>query len=328
MIIGRDGSQPTTVFRLNGNDENSATFALGWVLERSPTYLKLVADEVFGPGMDLSDVVITLQKHGADGGYTDIEIQAGHRFHAILEAKRGWDVATVDQLARYVPRLVSSGAKQQRVVSVSAAAQQQAMRRLPQHLDGIGVVHLSWTHLQQLAQRGCTTATRFEERLWLRQLIQHLEEFVSMERKSDNRVLVVSLGLKPMVLGQKYSWVDVVVKDNCYFHQIGKPFPTEPPNYIAFRYDGHLQSVHHIDSFVIVGNPAAHNRLWVSDARDHFVYRLGPAMKPARRMKAGKGVPRNTHALCAIDTLLSGEFDTITEARDETTRRLKGGPSP
>ena len=121
MLIGRDGSRPTNVFRLGGADDNSASFALAWVLEHSPTYLKLVAEETFGEVVDLEDVVIALQKHGEDGGYTDVEIQAGHRFHAILEAKRGWGVATEGQLRRYVPRLLACGARRQRVISVSAA---------------------------------------------------------------------------------------------------------------------------------------------------------------------------------------------------------------
>ena len=321
-MIGRDGSQPTNVFRLSGADENSASFALGWVLERSPNYLKLVAEEVFGEIVDLGDVVIALQKSGEDGGYTDIEIQAGHRFHAILEAKRGWAVATEGQLMRYMPRFVAAGAKLRRVISVSAAARAQAMRRLPRHLNDIGVVHLSWGHLQQLAKKAQGVASGFEEMLWLRQLIQHLQEFVSMERKSDNRVFVVSLGSRAMIPGQAYSWIDVVLKDKCYFHPVGNTWPVEPPNYVGFRYDSRLQSVHHIDSFEIVDNLAACNPLWPPTTVDHFVYSLGPAMKPGRLLTTGNGIRRAARVWCAIDTLLSGEFNTISDARDETRRRL------
>ena len=322
MIIGRDGSQPTNVFRLSGADENSASFALGWVLERSPNYLSLVAEEVFGEIEDLGDVVITLQKHGEDGGYTDVEIQAGHRFHAILEAKRGWGVATEDQLMRYVPRIIAGGAKRQRLISVSAAARAQAMRRLPRHLNDIGIVHLSWGHLQRLAKKAQEIASGFEEKLWLRQLIQHLQEFMSMDRKTNNRVYVVSLGSKEMVPGQAYSWKDVVVRDKCYFHPVGKSWPVEPPNYIGFRYDGRLQSVHHIERFEIVDNLAACNSLWPQTTVDHFVYSLGPPMKSARPLPTGKGIRQAARVWCAIDTLLSGEFDTITDARDGTERRL------
>lgn len=322
MIIGRDGSQPTNVFRLNGADENSASFALGWVLERSPNYLRLVVEEVFGELVDLDDVVITLQKHGEDGGFTDLEIQAGHRFHVIVEAKRGWGVATEDQLMRYVPRIVAGGAKRQRLISVSASALTQAMRHLPRHLSDIGIVHLSWGHLQRLAKKAQGIASGFEEKLWLRQLIQHLQEFVSMNRKTDNRVYVVSLGANAMISGQDYSWIDVVVQDSRYFHPMGNTWPVEPPNYLGFRYRGELQSVHHVETFEIVDDLASYNSLWPSTTVAHFVYRLGPPMKAARRLATGNGITRAARVWCAIDTLLSGEFNTISDARVETRRRL------
>ena len=92
MALSIHGTCPTSVFRLNGADENSASHALGWTLEQSPQYRKLLVDAVFGEVLDVTNMAITLQKHGLDGGYTDVELQAGARFHAILEAKRWWDV--------------------------------------------------------------------------------------------------------------------------------------------------------------------------------------------------------------------------------------------
>ncbi|MCG2728873.1 MAG: hypothetical protein L6276_01100, partial [Acetobacterium sp.] len=39
------------------------------------------------------------------------------------------------------------------------------------------------------------------------------------------------------------SWIDIVEKRNKYFHPMGmNGWPKEPPNYIAFRYYGKLQS--------------------------------------------------------------------------------------
>ena len=46
--------------------------------------------------------------------------------HAILEAKRGWDVPSVDQLKRYMRR---RGAEQQRLISVSAAGARRAVTK-------------------------------------------------------------------------------------------------------------------------------------------------------------------------------------------------------
>jgi hypothetical protein len=321
MALSIHGTQPTSVFRLSGADENSASVALGWTLEQSVHYRGLVVKAVFGNILNVNNVVIALQRHASDGGYTDIELQAGHVFHAILEAKRWWDVPTVNQLQRYLPRLAAGGAERQRLISVSAADQSFAKRRLPAELGGVCITHLSWGDLQRLAKEAQKLATGVQEKLWLGQLIEHLQEFVSMERQTDNKVFVVALGQEAMVADQTHTWIDVVEKDRCYFHPVGNNWPVQPPNYIGFRYLGRLQSVHHIDSFEIVENLATYNPLWLTTTSDHFVYRLGPPMRPAREMRTGK-IFRNGRVWCAIDTLLSGTFDTISDARDETHRRL------
>ena len=123
MALTIRGVRPSNVFRLYGPDENSASFALGWVLEQSPEYRKIVIEAVFGERLGVDKVVISLQRHGEDGGYTDLEIQAGHQFHAILEAKRWWDLPTVEQFKRYQPRLIAAGTERQRLISVSAASE-------------------------------------------------------------------------------------------------------------------------------------------------------------------------------------------------------------
>ena len=213
------------------------------------------------------------------------------------------------------------GPEARRLISVSAADRSYAARRLPAQLEGICIHHLSWRDLQALASKARALATGSQEKLWLRQLIQHLQEFVSMERQTDNRVFVVALAHEPMVADQTHTWIDVVEKDHCYFHPVGNNWPVQPPNYIGFRYGGRLQSVHHIDSFEIVQNLATHNPLWLETDSDHFVYRLGPALRPAREIRTGN-IFRNGRVWCTIDTLLSGAFATIADARDETDRRL------
>jgi hypothetical protein len=146
------GKEPANVFQLMGSDENSATFALGWVLERSPAYRELVMGEVFGDSLDVSNAAITLQSHAEDGGYTDLEVQSGRQFHVIFEAKRWWPVPTEKQFERYLPRLDAGHAERRRLISVSAADATYAKRQLPDQIDGIGLVHLSWGDLERLAE--------------------------------------------------------------------------------------------------------------------------------------------------------------------------------
>lgn len=138
-----------------------------------------------------------------------------------------------------------------------------------------------------------------------------------------NHVFVVSLSTQPIKDGSRYTWIDVVEKEHRYFHPVGNRWPVVPPNYIGFRYSGELQSVHHIDAYEIVENLSELNPKWPEneDGVDHFVYTLGPAMKPARPMPTGNIYP-NGRVWCAIDTLLSGACNTIRDARDETSRRV------
>lgn len=67
VALSIHGTQPLSVFRLNGADENSATFALGWVLEQSSNYRKVVIEAVFNEALDVDNAVISLQRHGQDG---------------------------------------------------------------------------------------------------------------------------------------------------------------------------------------------------------------------------------------------------------------------
>jgi hypothetical protein len=144
-----------------------------------------------------------------------------------------------------------------------------------------------------------------------------------MQNPRDNMVYVVSLSTHLINEGASYSWIDVVGKDGRYFHPVGNRWPVLPPNYIGFRYHGALQTVHHIDAYEIVGNLADRNQNWPVTDTDHFVYTLGPAMRPARTVRTGN-IYRNGRVWCAIDTLLSGACETISEARDQTASRLNG----
>jgi hypothetical protein len=318
------GVEPSSVFGLIGEDENSVSFALGWVLERSPHFRRLIVAAAFGRKVDTDGAIVALQKHGEDGGFTDVEIQDGHSFHAILEAKRGWEVPSVKQLTRYSPRLASSAAELKRLITTSAADSRYAQRQLPPDVRGVPIVHFSWRDLQRTAKRAVSIAVGFEEKLWLRQFIEHLQEFIAMERQTSNNVFVVALGKQPMVAGKNHTWIDVVEKDGFYFHPVGNSWPVQPPNYMGFRYYGKLQSVRHVDSFDVVENVADRNPAWLDTTGDHFLYRLGPPMHPMREVKTGK-IYMNGRVWCAIDTLLSGAFATISAARDETQRRLRAG---
>ena len=144
-----------------------------------------------------------------------------------------------------------------------------------------------------------------------------------MQSVTDNNVYVLVLSKAEINSGTRYTWIDVVEKDRAYFHPWGRGggWPVVPPNYFGFRYDGKLQAVHHVESYEIVGNLAEVNPLWCETTEDHIIYRLGPPIRPMQLVKTGN-IFKNGRVWCAIDTLLSGEFETISDARDETRHRL------
>jgi len=320
------GKEPNSVFGVFGDKENTATFALGWVLTRSSALLEALLNELRICGSLTQQLSVDLQRHIKNGGFTDIELRQPNGFHLIVEAKLGWIVPSEKQLERYLPRFEKLASHRNIFLTISAASQEFAMRRLGS-VPGVEIRHLAWSDIRKLAVSTTRHTRSPEERVWLKELSKHLEGYVSIQDISDNRVYVVSLSKRPFRPNSKYSSIDVVEQDNCYFHPFGiAHWPEVPPNYVGFRYQGHLQSVHHIRSYQIVRDLASVDARWPSTDIDHFVYRLGPPMRPSKEMPVGDIYPSG-RVWCAIDTLLSGEFPTISAARDETKRRLNSAAS-
>ncbi|MET4220210.1 hypothetical protein ABIB00_005438 [Bradyrhizobium sp. LB14.3] len=319
MILQLSRAEPRSVFELVGSNENAVTFALGWTLEKSPALRSallriLEVDETDG------SVVIHLQRFGQDRGFSDLELSSSGNFHIIFEAKRGWDVPSVEQMTRYSTRLsVSTGNRM--LVSVSAASKEYA-RRLPLSINGIALKHISWTMLSAATVSARSITRSPIEKLWLTELSAHLEGYVMVQQADDNLVYVVSLSSQPINPSRSYTWTDVVNIDNSYFHPVGPGggWPSIPPTYMGFRYGGELKSVHHVDAFQVANNLKSLNPNWPDIDSSHFVYKLGPAMCPRVPVRSGR-IVRNTRVRCAIDTLLSGAHPTIDAARDATDAR-------
>ena len=120
-----------------------------------------------------------------------------------------------------------------------------------------------------------------------------------------------------------------------YFHPVGgSGWPKTPPNYLGFRYGGRLQSIHHVDSYIVVADgeamaaafPEMPSATWEAQdvfTKAHFLYRLGPAIAPAHEVKTGE-IYRNGRVWAALDLLLTSQ--TISKARDLTQQRINQEP--
>jgi hypothetical protein len=314
------GRRIESVFELLGRKENDITFSVGYALSRSPGLLKVLVQRVF---QDLSipdDTDIRLQEHVSEGGFTDIEI-LGHDLHIICEAKRGWSLPNLRQVELYAERIQRSRAANAAMVVMSECGSHYAKLHLPPAVKGFPVHHLSWPDIHQLA----TGAGRSNaEKRLLHDLQRYLRSFISMQNVTSNLVYVVVLG-GGTPEWSPYSWKQIVQEHHTYFHPVGgSGWPKEPPNYIAFRFDGRLQSIHHIDSWTITDErsealPGLEPENW----GPHFVYKLGNPIFPPRAVPNGSLYP-NGRVWAMLDLLLTS--DTISQARDRTRERMDGKP--
>ena len=315
---------PASCFGLAGCDENAGTSAFGWCLDNVRA-LRYEALKALGCDPE-ADVVVASQVFGEDRGFTDLELVSGTALHAVFEAKLGWRVPARGQLERYLPRLVRSPAQTKVLVSVSAADSTWARRHLPAELGGVPVTHLSWSDLRAMAQRAHDLTRRPIERIWLNQLIHHLQEYGMTSNVFDSRAYVVSLNRSRIKPTDPLTWIDVVVEQGKYFHPIGgsdrSGWPVIPPSYLGFRYHAEFRSVHFIERVDVTDHIQEVDPRWPDTNAPHFVYTLGPAMKPAKPMGLGEIHPSMRNWV-ALDLLLSGKATDYKDAIDRMRERVQ-----
>ncbi len=312
-----------SVFQLLGEHENHISNSVAWALANCPSFLDEFIKKVLDIKINSADIEIRLQHHEGGGGITDIEIELVNEFYLIIEAKRGWNLPNRKQLKKYAkrPSFVKSKAtlKKKRIIVLSECSQEYATMNLQvQSIGSVSITPVSWKDMADFATDAQVKGSHAEKRL-LRELLTYLGGLMTIQNIDSNLVFVVSLR-SGTPDGWDISYIDIVKKRLRYFHQMGgNGWPKDPPNYIAFRYSGKLQSIHHIEGYEVVTNmhkriPEIPNEEW----GHHFLYELGPAFCPSNEVKTGKIYP-NGRVWCMLDTLFTS--DTISEARDITKKR-------
>ena len=152
-----------------------------------------------------------------------------------------------------------------------------------------------------------------------------------MQNQNSNLVYVVALSNKTFGCGDT-TFIDVVEKYGWYFHPIGGVggvWPYDPPNYLGFRYGRELKSIHHIESYEVISDYKPHfTSTSTPIARPHFLYKLGPAIKPSRRVPTngqGHTIYPSGRKWIYIDLLLTAgsvaEAAYLTKKRDAELER-------
>ena len=123
MELIRYGQEVRTIFDLFGSKENDMTFSLGWVLSRSGAFLRLLIADVCGSvPSHLRNAIIKLQTGRGMDGITDIEIEVSSELVFVIEAKRGPQLPTARQLAKYANFLSGSAAKNKHLLALTNAS--------------------------------------------------------------------------------------------------------------------------------------------------------------------------------------------------------------
>lgn len=319
-------------FDFYGDSENSITNAIALAFSRCPELLRAFVKKIF-PILNISieNCNLSVQNYSEKTGITDLEITNDKDIYIIVEAKRGWVLPGAAQLTMYSTReiFVKSPIVNKAIVTMSECSQSFAGLYLPfSSIGGIPIFHISWSEILTFARNAIKASSNNEKRI-LAELITYLGGMATVQKKDSNWVYVVSVSRTTMEgSSPKTTYLDIVEKYGKYFHPVGGArnggvrsggWPKNPPNYIAFRYDGKLQSIHHIDSYVVETNmhnifPSLSSVVW----EPHYVYTLGEAIRPQKVVNSGKTY-RAQRVWAMLDTLLTS--DTITEARDKSYSR-------
>lgn len=308
-----------TIFQLLGEKENNITYSVGWALYSSQAFLREFLKATAGEHEQGVAAILRLQDYRQKSGITDIEIELPGQYHLIVEAKCGWNLPTIHQLEKYVPRFKKRATKLCKFIALSECTADYASTRISR-VRGIPVQTVSWREVTAMVERAIKRG-RFKEKHLLRDLLNYLGRVTTMQDIDSNWVYVVSVG-NGTQHGWKISWIDMVEKRKKYFHSIGtKGWPKEPPNYIAFRYHGRLQSIHHIKNYkVITDLHDGFKEVPHDKCEPHFLYELGPAIRPAHKVRTGN-IYASGRVWCMFDTLFSSK--TVGHARDISKKREK-----
>ena len=322
--LTRHSTAVPSVYALLGTLENDLTAALGYTLARSPALRASIVHRVWptttAPATD--DATLALEERDAEGR-TDLEMRLP-RALVIFEAKRGWIVPTADQLAKYAGRIAAHPQGGVLVTLSQASRDLATASGLPASIDGIPVVHLPWTDALDditTARRTC----RGTERVWLDELHAYLNGVIRMRNPENCKTYCVVLNQARPGGGGARTFLEYVTDEHCYFHPYGagNGWPTDPPNFMAFRWDGHVHRIHRITHAEVI--PSLLHRFpdVPADAvttTPHAMYTLGPRIPPFNPIPTGKNY-RAARLWVLLDQLQTAP--TLADAI-EGTRQLLG----
>ena len=321
MRLVLHGEEIESFFDLLGHDENGLTYALGWNLANNISFLRIFLSRITGKKYQYKtkNSEIRLQNYGEkDHGFTDIELILDNKMFIVIEAKIGWALPTSNQLNKYCSRFDDFTAFDTKLVVISECRKEFAKQQLEKVNAKVSIEYISWRDIHGLIDKAFVESSRYQRKN-LNSLKAYFKEVISMQRNDSNKVYCVSLSSKKAERSM-LTWIDIINKKRVYFYPVGKNWPSDPPNYMAFRYDGKLQSIHHVDSYEIVTKLWEHLPFDEEDWEPTFLLKLGPPFKPSHEVKNGN-IWSNGRLWIDLDTLFTCE--TVKDALTLTQQRVE-----
>lgn len=311
-----------SIFETLGTNENDLTYSLGYVLSNSPRFLKAVLQSLYPKAIKPKNVVIKLQepaKHERQRGITDIEIIINNDFLFLVECKKGWNLPEIEQLKKYRPRFGDFKKSKCMFIVLSDCKEDYVKNLYKESLYNIPIESLSWQKIVEILDDIYGNVSH-REKFLLSEFRKYLMEAVVMESQESNWVYVVSLSdSKPG--WSKIGWIDFVNNKRKYFYPQGKNWPPIPPNYMAFRYKGRLQSIHHVEKYEVVDDVHRYvPEIKKGRLKNLFLLWLGEPFEPRKELLNGK-IWTNGRLWCMLDTLFTSK--TIKQACEISRKREK-----
>ncbi|WP_370332220.1 hypothetical protein [Mycolicibacterium hippocampi] len=206
-------------------------------------------------------------------------------------------------------------------MTLSQASAALAAYHLPREIDGAPVVHLPWREvLDDIAE--VRPACRGRQRIWLDELRKYLKGVIRVRSVADSWTYSVVLN-NDRPNGSLFTFLEYVTDELTYFHPYGTGgWPTEPPKFLAFRWNGAVRRIHRVEDYDVFPTlldkypelPEEELRM-----RPHAVYKLS-----ARRLPPLEPIPngasyRASRLWVLLDHLQTSK--TLAEAI-ERTRQL------
>jgi hypothetical protein len=312
------GRSLRTVFDLLGDKENDLTYSFGWALANAPFLMAGFLGDLLGEHAG-APVAISLQVSGSDRGFTDIELEAEHA-HLIVEAKRGWVLPSERQLERYVGRVRD---RENCLLVALTECSPAFARRLPTAVANVPVTHRTWRDVIHLAEQSSRYGTHAERRL-VKEFSHYLRGVMTMQDIASNWTYCVVLSSQTQP-GWGISFRDVVVEKDIYIHPYGTGgWPKTPPNYLALRWNGHVQQIRHVDECKVVTDfsEVLPGHAPAGEVDPHIAYSLGPVIPMQAPLPSGAQY-RAARLWVALDLLLTSQ--SLKEAIAATTARKNAG---